>query len=209
MNLTQFLKRVDADASNMTQEQLVIFLHNIARTLPQNQRIEFLRKLSNVNGSTDAEIIVSEVEERNVSELLINLKKIKHDLALIENGELRLVGNLNEEYDYWYNSEADEFLFEDPQGVLKIIENACNMVHQCVDYELLKEGYEFANILLTIAILVEEDYSDYRDETLYLVDLKREGLTTYNFRRLVLDALYAAFQSNPLERRPEIIYHII
>ncbi len=116
---------------------------------------------------------------------------------------------MNEEYDDWYNSEADEFIFEDPKGVLKIIENACNMVHQCVDYELLKEGYELANILLTIAILVEGDYSDFRDETLYMVDLERDELTTYNFRRLVLDALYAAYQSNPLERRPEILYHII
>lgn len=209
MNLTQFLKRVDADASNMTQEQLVVFLHNIARTLPENQRIEFLRKLNNVNDSTDIEKIISEVEKRNVSELLINLKQIKQDLALIENGELRLVGNLNEEYDDWYNSEEDEFLFEDPKGVLKIIENACNMVHQCVDCELLKEGYELASILLTIAILVEGDYSDYTDETLYMVDLEREGLTTYSFRRLVLDALYAAYQSNPLEKRPEILYHII
>ncbi len=30
MNLTQFLERVDADVSNMTQKQLMIFLHNIA-----------------------------------------------------------------------------------------------------------------------------------------------------------------------------------
>jgi hypothetical protein len=209
MNLTQFLKRVDADASNMTQEQLVIFLHNIARTLPENQRIGFLSKLNNVSGSIDTKIIVSEVEQRNTSELLSNLKKIKQDLALIENGELYLVGNLNEEYDDWYNSEEDEFIFEDPKGVLKIIENACKMVHQCVDYELLKEGYELANILLTIAISVEGDYSDYTDETLYMADLEREGLITYNFRRLVLDALYAAYQSNPLKRRPEILYHII
>ncbi len=38
MNLPQFLNRVDTEASNMSQEQLVILLHDLARTLPENRR---------------------------------------------------------------------------------------------------------------------------------------------------------------------------
>ena len=42
MNFTQFLKGVDQVAAAMSKELLAEFIHDTARTLPQNQREDFL-----------------------------------------------------------------------------------------------------------------------------------------------------------------------
>ena len=209
MNLPEFLRIVDSKASNMTQEQLMIFVHNLARTLPESKRLDFLTKLSNVNDISDTEKVVSEIEKDKIKELRINVEQIKQKLSLVKKGDLCLSGYLNEEYDDWYNSDEDEFLYEDSEGVLDIIENACKIVHQCVDYELFKEGYELADILLTAEIMVKGDYLEYANTPLYMAELDSKGLIKYEYRRLVLEALYCAYQSHSNQSRPEVLYRII
>lgn len=209
MNLPEFLRIVDSKASNMMKEQLMIFVHQLARTLPESKRLDFLTKLSNVNSVSDTEKVVSEIEKDKIKKLRINIEQIKQKLSLVKKGDLCLIGFLNEEYDDWYNSNEDEFLFEDPEGVLDIIENACKIVHQCVDYELFKEGYELADILLIVKIMVKGDYLDYSNEPLYVAELESKELINYKYRRLVLDSLYAAYQSHSQQSRPEVLYRII
>lgn len=45
MNLTKFLKLVDEQIGKMTAEETEKFLHEYARTLLENQREEFLKKV--------------------------------------------------------------------------------------------------------------------------------------------------------------------
>ena len=45
--------------------------------------------------------------------------ELKEKLSKIEDWEMCLIGELNEEYDDWYNSSAPEFLFEDPEHILR------------------------------------------------------------------------------------------
>ena len=43
MNLVQFLKSVDETAAAMMKEDLTVFLHDIARTLPEKKREDFAK----------------------------------------------------------------------------------------------------------------------------------------------------------------------
>ena len=45
MNLTRFLKEVENILDTMSSQQLMAFIHDMARTLPENQRNSFLNKL--------------------------------------------------------------------------------------------------------------------------------------------------------------------
>ena len=45
MNLPEFLNKTDAIAESLTKEQLSGLMHQIARTLPEERRNEFLKLL--------------------------------------------------------------------------------------------------------------------------------------------------------------------
>ena len=45
MNLPKFLKQVDSDISKMTRSELESFIHEIARTLPEEKRPCFLEMM--------------------------------------------------------------------------------------------------------------------------------------------------------------------
>lgn len=69
-------------------------------------------------------------------------QSVKEKLENIEKWEMGLVGSLNEEYDDWYCDGSEEFLYEDPEGVLDVIENACSLVHECIDAEDYHAAFE-------------------------------------------------------------------
>ena len=66
-------------------------------------------------------------------QLLIELKHNQDVLAEINNGIRCLDSEYNEEWDDWYNSDADEVLFSDSMGVLSEIEDAIKLIHKCID----------------------------------------------------------------------------
>ena len=48
MNLTRFMKEVENILDTMSSQQLMAFIHDMARTLPENQRNSFLNKLEKI-----------------------------------------------------------------------------------------------------------------------------------------------------------------
>ena len=120
MNLLKFLEQVDQESNAMSKTELEEFVHDMARILPESERTDFLCRLRSVheNGAPKA------VKPDAGNDITRKFNSIKAELERIENGELCLAGSLNEEYDDWYCSTDEEFLYEDPDGVLEIIEEA-------------------------------------------------------------------------------------
>ena len=56
MNSTQFLKAVDQAVAAMSKEQLAEFIHDTARTLPENQREDFLAEMLFFAGGKETDI---------------------------------------------------------------------------------------------------------------------------------------------------------
>ena len=55
MNLTNFLKQTDALTAKYSKEQLVAFIHDIGRVLPEHGREDFLDRLKAAGGKSVCE----------------------------------------------------------------------------------------------------------------------------------------------------------
>ena len=97
MNLTSFLNKVDQTIEKYGREELLQVIHEIARTLPESKRTDFLNQINLNAGNINR-------TEKTVIELKKEYEKCSHYLAEIEKGEVYLREVYNDEYDDWYNS---------------------------------------------------------------------------------------------------------
>ena len=211
MNFTQFLKAVDQAAAAMSKEQLAEFIHDTARTLPENQREDFLAEMLLFAGSKEAHICPepSKADQEAAADFEQKRSFLRTRLERMESGELCLEGSLNPEYDDWYSSAEEEFLYSDPEGILDIIEEACRFVHQCVDCEEYQAACELTGILIGLDIMVGGEYQEYTDEPININDLKSYHLGNVDYRTLVIDAARAAYCASALSERADELYIIL
>ena len=208
MNFTQFLKAVDQAAAAMSKEQLAEFIHDTARTLPENQREDFLAEMLLFAGSKETHICPepSKADQEAAADFEQKRSFLRTRLERMESGELCLEGSLNPEYDDWYSSAEEEFLYSDPEGILDIIEEACRFVHQCVDCEEYQAACELTGILIGLDIMVGGEYQEYTDEPININDLKSYHLGNVDYRTLVIDAARAAYCASALSERADELY---
>ncbi len=93
-------------------------IHEIARTLPESKRTDFLNQINLNAGNINR-------TEKTVIELKKEYEKCSHYLAEIEKGEVYL----REVYNDWYNSSVEEILYEDPDGIGDMIQAVCKLIH--------------------------------------------------------------------------------
>ena len=208
MNFTQFLKAVDQAAAAMSKEQLAEFIHETARTLPENQREDFLAEMLLFVGGKEAHICPepSKADQEAAADFEQKRSFLRTRLERMESGELCLEGSLNPEYDDWYSSAEEEFLYSDPEGILDIIEEACRFVHQCVDCEEYQAACELTGILIGLDIMVGGEYQEYTDAPININDLKSYHLGNVDYRTLVIDAARAAYCASALSERADELY---
>lgn len=208
MNFTQFLKAVDQAAAAMSKEQLAEFIHETARTLPENQREDFLAEMLLFAAGKETHICPepSKADQEAAADFEQKRSFLRTRLERMESGELCLEGSLNPEYDDWYSSAEEEFLYSDPEGILDIIEEACRFVHQCVDCEEYQAACELTGILIGLDIMVGGEYQEYTDEPININDLKSYHLGNVDYRTLVIDAARAAYCASALSERADELY---
>lgn len=128
-------------------------------------------------------------------------------LEELEESERTLVSDYNYEYDDWYNSDVDEFKFDDPDGILDDIGRAMELVHVCMDCELYRQGFALADLLSRVTVSVEGAYLDYDDgsmdlEVLYNHDLLKDDV----YESFLKEAVYLCYlASAPGERAEEML----
>ncbi len=202
MNLSGFLREVDACSEQMTRAELTGFIHEIARTLPEEKRPEFLQRLQGAQGESPA---VME-DGAGLSERFAHVRGM---LERMEAGEFCLRGSLNEEYNEWYDRDEDKFLYEDPDGVGDLIREAGEFVHICVDQESYGYGYEIARRLLGLSVMTGGEIAAHRDEPMTVAELIRHQLCALDYRRMVMDGIYAAYCANEPKLRARVVYEMI
>ena len=127
MNLPTFLRKSDEITKQLSKEQLIAVIHEIARTLPEHKREVFLDTLRAACQSVAVQSPKTIHDDHQ--QLLMELKHNQNILTEINNGIRYLDSEYNEEWDDWYNSDADEVLFSDSMGVLSEIEDAIKLIH--------------------------------------------------------------------------------
>lgn len=192
----------------MSKEQLAEFIHETARTLPENHREDFLAEMLLFAGGKETHICPepSKADQEAAADFEQKRSFLRTRLERMESGELCLEGSLNPEYDDWYSSAEEEFLYSDPEGILDIIEEACRFVHQCVDCEEYQAACELTGILIGLDIMVGGEYQEYTDEPININDLKSYHLGNVDYRTLVIDAARAAYCASALSERADELY---
>lgn len=200
MNLVQFLNKVDETISGYDCEKLLRIIHEIARTLPEQERKDFIKQIKQIDNND-----TSNINKKDNNKLETEYKKICDKFIEIENGDIFLREEYNDEYDDWYNSIVEEILYEDPDGIGSVICEACSFVHKCIDVENYELALKMGRKLFMQSVQTNGEYSG---EDLSLMDLQYYHVCSFNYRGLLLDTLYACYQVAEPQKRPDIMYEI-
>ena len=205
MKLPQFLDVVDNQTKSMSHDELEQFIHEIARKLPEKQRDDFIDLINQVisTKSISSSTIPNDNGETDVKNQILN---IIPKLEKINSGEVCLDSEYNEEWDDWYNSDAEEILFSDPQKLLPDIANAIRLVHKCIDLELYEDGSKLCEVVCYLEIYAEGDYNDYDGSPLGIEDLFNNDLIDGDLESFVKEALYLTYVGNELSCRADEMY---
>lgn len=203
MNLPKFLKEVDGLSARLSHDKLKEFVHEVARTLPEENRNYFINVLRSIGNSKEKAKSQDIVRNDGYKELVEDIETIRGKLVEINEGVSCLNSEYNEEWDDWYNSDADEILFMDPQKVLQDINKAMTLIHSCVDMEAYKEGGELAKILSVLEVSVTGDYDG---SPLCMHELFEHGLLMQDFKHFVKESLYLTYMGNTLDDRADELF---
>ncbi len=195
MNLPQFLKLIDDTTSKMTKETLAESLHNIARTLPEERRDWLVSMLS-------ADYIEKTESEEAVPDDLYE------ELAKIISGEYRLDSDYNEAWDDWYAPDEPDFLFEDNDDLLTVIDDACAELHRLVDCAEYEQARRLGHILLNLEVQVDGEYSDYENNTMNIEDLEIYVLLDCSVKNMLLDIACAVYNTSLKQERAATLYQV-
>lgn len=205
MNLPEFLKKIDAVSEQLSQEQLAGLIHQIARTLPEERREEFLKLLCSAAEIQNPEQI--SLEDSSFSEdLKTAVSQCLERLKPIQDGTLYLESEINYEY-YDYDDEEMAFLFEDPEEILDVVKKSCEILHQCIDAAFWQEAYQLGTALINLTVYVNGEYSDCSEGAMQIPDLVRYELLPD--ADILSDTLCAVYQAVPMQKRPEMFYTLI
>ena len=195
MNLPQFLKMIDDTTSKMTKEELAESIHHIARTLPEERRDWLVSMLSD-----------DYIEETGTEETVPD--DLYEELAKIISGEYRLDSEYNEEWDDWYASDEPDFLFEDNDDLLSVIEDAGSELHRLIACEEYEQARRIGHILLILEVQADGEYSDYNDDTLNIEDLETYDLVDFSAKLMLLDIACAVYFTSSGQERAAALYRV-
>ena len=83
MNLVQFLNKVDETISGYDCEKLLRIIHEIARTLPEQERKDFIKQIKQIDNND-----TSNINKKDNNKLETEYKKICDKFIEIENGDI-------------------------------------------------------------------------------------------------------------------------
>ena len=204
MNLVAFLKKVDEAVNTKNHEQLSEFIHEIARTYPEESREAFLCKL---DVFTDAATDESDSMKKPDSGLAQDhLHDILEKMDEIDTGQRILEEEYNDEYDDWYNTDVEEILYRDTNQICEIIISAAETAHRFFDIEDYENAESIYRRLLLLDIQTDGQYTG---ETLSISDLEQMGMVCVDMKAFAVEAIVSAYFVNPKGERPEAIYELM
>ncbi len=207
MNLLEFLAIIDNHCKKKSKEELELFIHELARVLPKDERNDFVKNLEK-NHYTKQEL---KDEVHNL--LLSKFNIIMGQLGKIDNGALVLKCEITDEYYNDYNNDYKPEFYDD-DNIGQIVEEACALLDECIDNNELSIGEILADTLLSLTIFVEEydEWNEYGFDNFYeplgLGDLRENEVAQIDCKRVILSKLYTTYLLNDLKELPSSLYEI-
>ncbi len=200
MNYPTFLKEVDAAVSRGSKEQLSAFIHEIARTLPEEGRRGFLDTLGSYLSAQ------AEAKKERKENLDAEIKAVVEELDEIISGERMLGSEYNEMWDDWDDDAEDEIIFHDPEEILPDIKHALSLMYKALDREEYRAGAVLAEKLSELRVEVG---GDYYGDPLSIADLIYYNLVSGDIDTIVRNALYLEYMGNEEAERAGAMVRIM
>lgn len=192
MNYNEFIKAVDEKLATMPESEKEKYIHNLARTIQEDERCKFLNSL---NG------------ENNSGEIIHDINEIQEWCEKIQNGDIYFECSYCEVYgeNYWRD---DSYEYYDTYEIGKKLTSA----FQVAEDLLYQKEYEKALGLYDLLIdMIFQAYDSDSEETMELEieELVDENLVSLNLKKIVLNLLYAKYQTSNGKDRVQVIYNYI
>ncbi len=192
MNYNEFIKAVDEKLASMPESEKEKWIHNLARTIQEDERCKFLNSLN---------------AENNNGEIIHDIKEIQEWCEKIQNGDIHFECSYSEVYgeNYWRD---DSYEYYDTYEIGKKLTSA----FQVTEDLLYQKEYEKASVLYNLLLdMVFQAYDSDSEETmeLGLEELVDENLVSLNLKKIVLNLLYAKYQTSNGKERVQAIYSYI
>lgn len=137
MALKPFLETVEKYCSQLSKQQLLETILNIAQMVPQEQRSDFLHRIT---PTKNQDVEVMQDDEENIIDDICGLREeIEERIASIENG------SYYEEYEAWdeYNyDEEPEYISEEQKEALEALFRATDVFFLSNQLKVAKEAFE-------------------------------------------------------------------
>jgi len=205
MNLREFTEIVDQKAGERSRSELLVFLHSIARKVPEEKREEFIGILEGIRGdaageeSRPPETVMKMTDEKEIRKEFGRLAEL---FGRIEEGELTLHADGYEDYSRGY-SDSWVWEYEDEQAVGRVYEDAGRLIQRCVNDGVYRLAVEMFDLFSDTQATVENDWEDFE---MGVQKLAQEHLAALNLENLALYALYAAYQDSEPKERAKNLY---
>lgn len=190
MNYKEFLKVVDEKLSTMSETKKNQWIHNLARTIKENERIAFLNSL----------------QEKQVYCPVTSVKKEVEDWCRkIEEQEIYFECSGYEEYgeSYW----DSDYLYEysDVFGIGKELSRAFQVAEDLLFQQEYQQASELYDWLCSMPFpTLDNDTGEWNE--LELEELVEEKLVSLNLKQIALNLMYAKYQTAEGEERAVALY---
>ena len=189
MNYNEFIKAVDEKLATMSDSEKEKWIHNLARTIQEDERCKFLNSL---NG------------ENNCGKIIYDIKEIQEWCKKIQNGDIYFESSYSEVYgeNYWRDYSYE---YHDTYEIGIKLTSA----FQVAEDLLYQKEYEKVLGLFDLLInMVFQAYDSDSEETMELgiEELVDENLVSLDLKKIVLNLLYVKYQTSNGKERLESIY---
>lgn len=199
MNLIQFLDQIDLSLSEIPTTDIRDFVHELARIIPQNQRETAIKRLSTLHDAKEKSDDEIKQLEQIAQKLLVKIKQIEAE-------ELYVQYVTNYEYDDWYFDSGDEFIYDDPTGLLDTLQNIFDFISSCMDEREYNLAYVLSNKLASLKIFLKGDDELAEDAYLSLHDLHDEWPEEINYKQYAICHAYLLFIRTEKNNRAKVLY---
>lgn len=199
IHLPQFLSSIDDTTKCMTREELIAFIHDLARKTPETKRVSFQNHIFQFIKHPEDNSQTSDVMSKLIADCIPKLEAIANE-------NKTLVKEFNEEYDDWYDSDDEEYYFIDETNLLNDINLSYTIIRKCIDEEYFDISLvPLIDTIIGLHVLVKEkDYDEH--EYMSIEDLWTRNLINFTYSDLLNKCAYLVYMIFPLEQRVQKIY---
>lgn len=192
MNYNEFIKEMDEKLATMTESEKEKWIHKLGRTIQEDERCKFLNSL---NG------------ENNCGEIINDIKQIQCWCEKIQNGHIYFECSYCEVFgkNYWRDYSYEYY---DTYEIGKKLTSAFQVAEELLYQKEYKKALDLYDLLID---MVFQAYDSDSEETMELgiEELVDENLVSLNLKKIVLNLLYAEYQTSNGIERVEAIYSYI